>query len=72
MAGVEETIDKCVKCVEGAFGACKLNGHSCANCAARCSETGGGRVQLDQLRPMQHPELTGAVAEEQATGTEFD
>eukprot|EP00959_Pyramimonas_sp_CCMP1952_P474767 9503839-Pyramimonas_sp.AAC.5 len=68
MAGVEDTMDKCVKCVEGTYGACKCQKQSYTNCAARYAENEGGRVQLDQdeyikeLRSMQHPELTGTVA----------
>eukprot|EP00959_Pyramimonas_sp_CCMP1952_P233689 4883929-Pyramimonas_sp.AAC.1 len=44
MAGTEDTIDKCVKCVEDTFD-----------------------ESVKQLRPIQHPELTGAGADARAT-----
>eukprot|EP00959_Pyramimonas_sp_CCMP1952_P057442 1199217-Pyramimonas_sp.AAC.1 len=73
MAGTEGTIDKYVKCVEDTFGNCKLNEHSCTKCAVVYTKDEGGNVFFDQdeyikqLRPMQHPELTGAEAGAQAS-----
>eukprot|EP00959_Pyramimonas_sp_CCMP1952_P406315 8515662-Pyramimonas_sp.AAC.1 len=73
MAGAEDTIDKCVKCVEYTFGKCKLNQHTCTNCAVRYTKGEGGSVTLDQdeytkqLRPIQDPEHTGADADAQAS-----
>eukprot|EP00959_Pyramimonas_sp_CCMP1952_P286979 6001460-Pyramimonas_sp.AAC.1 len=73
MTSTEDTIDKYVKCVEDTFGNCKLNTHTCTDCAVRYTKDEGGNVTLDpdeyiqQLRPIQHPELTGADADAQAT-----
>eukprot|EP00959_Pyramimonas_sp_CCMP1952_P087113 1822572-Pyramimonas_sp.AAC.1 len=73
MAGAEGAIDKCVKCVEDTFGKCKLNQHTHTNCAVIYTKDEGGTVTADQyeyikqLRPIQHPELTGADADAQAT-----
>eukprot|EP00959_Pyramimonas_sp_CCMP1952_P334311 7001233-Pyramimonas_sp.AAC.1 len=73
MAGTEGTIGKCVRCVGDTFGKCKLNKHACTNGAARCTKDEGGNVTLDvdecikQLRPIAHPELTGADAYAQAS-----
>eukprot|EP00959_Pyramimonas_sp_CCMP1952_P158947 3324192-Pyramimonas_sp.AAC.1 len=73
VAGTEDTIDKCVECVEDTFGECKLNKDTCANCAVRCTKDGGGNAAVDQdeyikqLRPIQHPELTGADADAEAS-----
>ena len=78
MAGVETQIDKRVKCVENAFGACKSIKRTYANCAVRCTQTDDGSAALDQgeyikqLRPVQRPELTEAEAEEKATKTASD
>ena len=55
------------------FGACQLNKHTYTNCAVRYVKTEDGSVTLDQdeyikqLRPIIHPELTGADAESKAT-----
>ena len=75
MAGTGAQIDKCVACVENAFGAYKLNKRACANYAVRCAQTDDGSVTLDQdecikqLRLIRHPELTGPEAAEKATET---
>eukprot|EP00959_Pyramimonas_sp_CCMP1952_P242450 5067723-Pyramimonas_sp.AAC.1 len=68
MAATEDTIDKCVKFVEEIFGKCKLNKHTCTNCAVRYTKDVDGNVSLDQdeyiqqLRPIRRPELTGEDA----------
>eukprot|EP00959_Pyramimonas_sp_CCMP1952_P257114 5372226-Pyramimonas_sp.AAC.1 len=73
MAGTEDTIDKYVKCDEHTFGQCKLDKHTYTNCAVRYTKDEDGNVTLDQaeyinqLRPIQHPELTGADADADAT-----
>eukprot|EP00959_Pyramimonas_sp_CCMP1952_P095778 2002664-Pyramimonas_sp.AAC.1 len=73
MASTEGTIDKYVTCVEDTFGKCNLNKHTCANCAVRYTNDEDGHATLDQdeyikqLRPIQHPELTGADVGAQAT-----
>ena len=73
MTGEASAIDRYVKCVETTFGECKLNKHSYTNCAVRYAKHDDGSVSLDQdeyikqLRPIQHPELTGAPAESKAT-----
>eukprot|EP00959_Pyramimonas_sp_CCMP1952_P336094 7037599-Pyramimonas_sp.AAC.1 len=73
MAGTEGTIDKCVKCVEDTFGKCKLNKRTCTTCAVRYAKDEDGSVILDQaecieqFRPIQHSELTGADADAQAS-----
>ena len=78
MAGEEDTIDKYAKAVEGTFGKCKLNKHSYTNCAVRYTKTEDGHVHLDQdeyikqLRPIQHPELTGINADANASKTVTD
>eukprot|EP00959_Pyramimonas_sp_CCMP1952_P352369 7382892-Pyramimonas_sp.AAC.1 len=78
MAGTEDTIDKYVRCVEDTSGKCKLNKHTYTNCAARYTKDDDGNVTLDQyahiklLRPIQHPELTGADADAQATNMVAD
>eukprot|EP00959_Pyramimonas_sp_CCMP1952_P364707 7637484-Pyramimonas_sp.AAC.1 len=59
--------------VEKVFGKCKLNKHSCTNCAVRHAKKEQGDVIMDQdeyikqLRPITHPELAGAAAEAKAT-----
>ena len=78
MAGEEDTIDKYVKAVEGTFGTCKLNRHSYTNCAVRYTKTEDGHAHsyqdgcIKQLRPIQHPELTGMNAEAKAINTATD
>eukprot|EP00959_Pyramimonas_sp_CCMP1952_P317940 6653407-Pyramimonas_sp.AAC.1 len=73
MAGTEDTIDKYAKCVEDTFGKCRPNKHTCAKCDVIYTTDEGVNVALDQdesitqLRPIQHPELTGADADGQAT-----
>eukprot|EP00959_Pyramimonas_sp_CCMP1952_P322737 6753411-Pyramimonas_sp.AAC.1 len=73
MAGAEDTIDKNVKCVEDTSGKRKLNKHTYTNCAVSHTKDEDGSVTLDQdehikqLRPIQHPELTGADADAQAS-----
>eukprot|EP00959_Pyramimonas_sp_CCMP1952_P139080 2911416-Pyramimonas_sp.AAC.1 len=74
MAGTEGTTDKYGKCVEDTFGNCKLKQ---AHIRELCCDIyqGRGRMamplwkmkKISDLRPMQHPELTGADAEAQAT-----
>eukprot|EP00959_Pyramimonas_sp_CCMP1952_P132263 2765362-Pyramimonas_sp.AAC.1 len=72
MAGTEDTIGKCVKCVEDRFGKCKFNKHTCTNCVVGCTKDEDGNVTLDQdeyikhLRPIRHPESTRADADAQA------
>eukprot|EP00959_Pyramimonas_sp_CCMP1952_P149564 3129521-Pyramimonas_sp.AAC.1 len=72
MAGTEDTIDKYVTCVEDTFGKCKLK-HTYTNCAVIYTKDEDGNATLDQyeyikqLRPIQHPGLTGADADAQAT-----
>lgn len=76
MASTEDTVDRCAKCVEDTFGKCKLNEHTCTNCAARCTrDVGGSRGQdeyIKPLRPIQHQELTGAGADVKASKTVAD
>eukprot|EP00959_Pyramimonas_sp_CCMP1952_P194479 4066520-Pyramimonas_sp.AAC.2 len=73
MAGTEDTIDKYVKYVEDTCGKCELNKQTCTDCAVIYTKDGGGIVTLDQdgyikqLRPIQHPDLTGADADAQAS-----
>eukprot|EP00959_Pyramimonas_sp_CCMP1952_P234241 4894497-Pyramimonas_sp.AAC.1 len=73
MTGLEKNVDDYVQRVEQVFGKCKLNKHSCANCAVRCTKNQQGDVIMDQdeyikqLRPITHPELTGAAADAKAT-----
>eukprot|EP00959_Pyramimonas_sp_CCMP1952_P395913 8295643-Pyramimonas_sp.AAC.1 len=73
VAGTEDTIGKHVKSVEDTFGKCNLNKHTCTNCAAMYSKDEDGNVNLDQdgyikqLRPIQHPDLTGADADAEAS-----
>eukprot|EP00959_Pyramimonas_sp_CCMP1952_P375371 7862017-Pyramimonas_sp.AAC.1 len=73
MACTEVTIDKYVKRVEDMFGKCKLNQHTYTSCAVRYTKDEDGNVTLDQddnikqLCFIQHPELTGADADAQAT-----
>eukprot|EP00959_Pyramimonas_sp_CCMP1952_P153972 3221282-Pyramimonas_sp.AAC.1 len=78
MADTEDTIDNYVKGVEDTFGKCKLNKHTYTNCAVRYTKDEDGHVTLDQdeyikqLRPIQHPGLTGADADARATKMEAD
>eukprot|EP00959_Pyramimonas_sp_CCMP1952_P142772 2989096-Pyramimonas_sp.AAC.1 len=73
MASSEDTIAKYAKCVVETFGKCKLNKHTCTNRAVRRTKDEVGNVTLDQdeyikqLRPIQHPKLTGADADAQAS-----
>eukprot|EP00959_Pyramimonas_sp_CCMP1952_P319098 6676670-Pyramimonas_sp.AAC.1 len=73
MAGTEDAIDKCAKCVDGTSGKCQLNKHASTNCAARLTKDADGNVTLDQdeyikqLSPIQHPEFTGADADAEAS-----
>eukprot|EP00959_Pyramimonas_sp_CCMP1952_P431165 9030221-Pyramimonas_sp.AAC.1 len=73
MAGTEDTIGKYATCVANIFGKCKLNRHTYTNCAVRYTKDEDGNITLDQdayikqLRPIQHPELTSADADAQAT-----
>eukprot|EP00959_Pyramimonas_sp_CCMP1952_P413122 8656963-Pyramimonas_sp.AAC.2 len=73
MAGTEDTIGKCVKCVEDTSGKCELNNHTCTNCAAIYTKDEDGHATLaqdeyiKQLRPMQYPELASADADAQAS-----
>eukprot|EP00959_Pyramimonas_sp_CCMP1952_P169637 3543663-Pyramimonas_sp.AAC.1 len=59
--------------VEDTFGQCRLNKHTCTNCAVVYTEDEGGNATLSrdeyikQSCPIQHPELTGADADAQAT-----
>ena len=59
--------------VEKVFGKCKLHKHTYTNCAVRYSKDEHGNVLMDQdeyikqLRPIQHPDLSGANAEAKAT-----
>eukprot|EP00959_Pyramimonas_sp_CCMP1952_P156292 3268783-Pyramimonas_sp.AAC.1 len=78
MAGTEYTIDECAKCVADAFGECRLNKHKYTNCAAGNAKDSHANVTLDQdeyiqqLRPIQHHEFTGANAEAQASDMVID
>eukprot|EP00959_Pyramimonas_sp_CCMP1952_P285805 5975880-Pyramimonas_sp.AAC.1 len=73
MAGTKDTSDKYVKFVEDTFGKCGLNKHTYTNCAVRYTKDEDGNVTLGQyeyikqLRRIQHPALTGADADAQAT-----
>eukprot|EP00959_Pyramimonas_sp_CCMP1952_P190033 3975623-Pyramimonas_sp.AAC.3 len=73
MIGTEDTIDSNVKCVEDTIGTCKLNKHVYTTCDEMCTMDGDGNVTADQdeyikrLRPIQHPELTGADAVAEAS-----
>eukprot|EP00959_Pyramimonas_sp_CCMP1952_P173636 3628293-Pyramimonas_sp.AAC.1 len=73
MTGLEKNIDDYVQRVELVFGKCKLNKHSYTNCAVRYTKNDQGDVIMDQdeyfkqLRPITHPELTGAAADAKAT-----
>eukprot|EP00959_Pyramimonas_sp_CCMP1952_P240305 5021780-Pyramimonas_sp.AAC.1 len=64
MAGTEDSMENCVKCVEDTFGKCKLNKHTYTKCTVIYTKDEDGSVTLDQheyikqLRPIQHPELT--------------
>eukprot|EP00959_Pyramimonas_sp_CCMP1952_P439735 9206085-Pyramimonas_sp.AAC.1 len=55
------------------FGKCKLKKHTCTNCAAMHTKDEDGDATLDsaecirQPRPIQHPELTDADADAQAS-----
>ena len=72
MSGNKDQISRYVSCVEKTFGKCKLNTGTFTNCGVRYSKTSKG-VEMDQdeyvktLRPIVHPELTGAPAEKPAT-----
>eukprot|EP00959_Pyramimonas_sp_CCMP1952_P383682 8040720-Pyramimonas_sp.AAC.1 len=78
MASPEDTIDKHVKCVEDTFGKCKLNKYTYTNCAVIYTMDDDGNVTLDQneyiqqRRPIQRPELTGADADAQVTNMVAD
>eukprot|EP00959_Pyramimonas_sp_CCMP1952_P427515 8953711-Pyramimonas_sp.AAC.2 len=88
MAGSEDTVDRCVNCVcvcvcacvcvGGSFGTFKPNKHGDAKRAVRRPKNGGGDVTLGQdehikqLRPMRHPELTGAGSDATASNTVAD
>ncbi len=73
MAGKEQKIDDYVKRVEQVFGKCKLNKHTFTNCGIRYLKDKDGSVIMDQddyiktLRPIVHPELTGAAADAKVT-----
>eukprot|EP00959_Pyramimonas_sp_CCMP1952_P382353 8011835-Pyramimonas_sp.AAC.1 len=73
MTGLEKIVDDYVQRVEEVFGQCKLNKHSHTNCAVRYTKNEHGDVIMDQdeyikqLRPITHPELTGAAADAKAT-----
>eukprot|EP00959_Pyramimonas_sp_CCMP1952_P392152 8217257-Pyramimonas_sp.AAC.1 len=73
MAGTDDIIDKCVKCVEDAVGECELSKHTCTNCSVKCAKGGDGNVTLDQdehikhIHPIQRHELTGADAQAKAS-----
>eukprot|EP00959_Pyramimonas_sp_CCMP1952_P017712 375568-Pyramimonas_sp.AAC.1 len=73
MTGLEKNVDDYVQRVEKVFGKCKLNKHSYTNCAVRYTKNEQGDVIMDQdeyikhIRPITHPELTGAAADANAT-----
>eukprot|EP00959_Pyramimonas_sp_CCMP1952_P295215 6174320-Pyramimonas_sp.AAC.1 len=73
MTGLEKNVDDYVQRVEKVLGKCKLNKHSYTNCAVRYARNEQGDAIMDQdeyieqLRPITHPELTGAAAEAKAT-----
>ena len=66
-------MDNYVKRVKSVFGTCKVHTHSYTNCAVRYTKNEQGDVIMDQdeyikrLRPITHPELTGAAADAKAT-----
>ena len=73
MGGKESAIDQYTKDVEKVFGKCKLNKRQFTNCAVQYTLLEDGSVSTDQdayiaqLRPIVHPELTGATADKEAT-----
>eukprot|EP00959_Pyramimonas_sp_CCMP1952_P172701 3608637-Pyramimonas_sp.AAC.1 len=70
MAGTGGTIDMRVKCVDDMFGKCKLNYHTCTNCAVRYANDEDGNFMLDQDEYIQqlHPiQPSGADADAQAS-----
>eukprot|EP00959_Pyramimonas_sp_CCMP1952_P403417 8452824-Pyramimonas_sp.AAC.1 len=73
MTGLEKNVDDYVQRVEKVLGTCKLNEHSCTNCAVRYAKIEQGDVIMDQdeymeqLRPITHLQLTGAAADVKAT-----
>eukprot|EP00959_Pyramimonas_sp_CCMP1952_P114843 2400905-Pyramimonas_sp.AAC.1 len=58
MAGTEGAIGKCFECAEDTPGKAQTQQHTYTNCDVVCTKDGG-----DNLRPAQHPELTGADAD---------
>ena len=78
MAGTDSSINDYVKKVESVFGACKLNKQSYTNCAIRYTKTQDGDVIMDQddyikqLRPISHPDLTGADPDHKASNIVSD
>eukprot|EP00959_Pyramimonas_sp_CCMP1952_P129136 2700370-Pyramimonas_sp.AAC.1 len=73
MTGPEKNVDDYVQRIEKVFGKCKLNTHYYTNCAVRYTKNEPGDVIMDQdeymkqLRPITHPEHTGAAADAKAT-----
>ena len=73
ITGLERNVDNYVKRVESVFGTCKVHKHTYTNCAVRYTKNEQGDVIMDQdeyikqLRPITHPELTGAAADAKAT-----
>eukprot|EP00959_Pyramimonas_sp_CCMP1952_P218741 4574252-Pyramimonas_sp.AAC.1 len=72
MTGPKKNVDDYVQRVEKVFGKCKLKKYY-TNCAVRYRQNVQGDVIMDQdeyfkqLRPITHPELTGAAADAKAT-----
>ena len=78
MAGTEKAIDDYVIAVERIFGKCKMNKNQLTNCGVQYTLTPEHHVELDQdayiktLRPIVHPEPTGASADAKCTKTVTD
>eukprot|EP00959_Pyramimonas_sp_CCMP1952_P219421 4587633-Pyramimonas_sp.AAC.1 len=73
MTGLKKNVDDDVQRVEKVFGKYKLDKHYYTNCAIRYTKNEQGDVIMDQdeyikqLRPITHPELTGAATDAKAT-----
>eukprot|EP00973_Karenia_brevis_P075340 10466230-Karenia_brevis.AAC.1 len=73
MGVTEKEIDAYHVAVERVFGKCRINKTQYANCGVRHTLRKNHDVSLDRddyvstLRPILHPELTGAPAEDLAT-----
>ena len=78
MAGIEKNIDNYKKEVDRVFGSTKIHKHEYTNCGVRSVMDKDHNVTMDHdeyiktLRPISSPELTGAIAEKDATTTVTD